>query len=147
MQSILVFLDIAKFADSWWKIADASRTQGGGLRDLYIFEIFLSYGKFHDCRICVTDFRKQWHFCLSPPPHHPWAAPKKIVLKVHSQVSDNSWQLKALLKWWKILFILPQSLLSFSRYLNFYLDFLVVQQNGLIRRIKFISQFMTSQSG
>ena len=37
MQSILVFLDIAKFADSWWKIADASRTQGGGLRDLYIF--------------------------------------------------------------------------------------------------------------
>ena len=42
MQSILVFLDIAKFADSRWKITDASRTQGGGLRDLYIFQIFFS---------------------------------------------------------------------------------------------------------
>ena len=28
MQSIHVFLDIAKFADFWWKIADVSRTHG-----------------------------------------------------------------------------------------------------------------------
>ena len=28
MQSISVFLDIAKFADFRWKIADVSRTQG-----------------------------------------------------------------------------------------------------------------------
>ena len=36
MQSILVFLDIAKFADYRWKIADASRTQGVG----YVIYIF-----------------------------------------------------------------------------------------------------------
>ena len=80
MQSILVFLDIAKFADSWLKITDASRTQGGGLRDLYIFEIFLSYGKFHDCRICVTDFRKRGHFCPPPPPPSV-SSPKKDSVK------------------------------------------------------------------
>ena len=28
MQSIFVFLDIAKFADFWYKNADVSRTQG-----------------------------------------------------------------------------------------------------------------------
>ena len=28
MQSLSVFLDIAKFADFWWKNADVSRTQG-----------------------------------------------------------------------------------------------------------------------
>ena len=28
LQSIPVFLDVAKFADFWWKNADASRTQG-----------------------------------------------------------------------------------------------------------------------
>ena len=28
MKSISVFLDIAKYADFWWKNADVSRTQG-----------------------------------------------------------------------------------------------------------------------
>ena len=36
----------------------------------------------------------------------------------------------------KILFILPKKLFSFSRYLNFCHDFLVMQQNGFIRRKK-----------
>ena len=36
---------------------------------------------------------------------------------------------------------------SFWRYLNFYLDFLVMQKNGLIRKISLISKFMTSQPG
>ena len=39
--------------------------------------------------------------------------------KVHSQVWDNFWQLKALYKWRKMLFISPEKLLSFSRYLSF----------------------------
>ena len=39
------------------------------------------------------------------------------------------------LKWWKMLFISPQKFFPFSRYLRFFLDFLVMQQNGLIRKI------------
>ena len=46
-----------------------------------------------------------------------------------------------------MLFIILQKLFSFSRYLSFYLDFLVMQQNGLIRKIRLISIFMTSLPG
>ena len=38
----------------------------------------------------------------------------------------------------------PQKLFSFSRYLSFCFDFLVMSQNGLIRRKSLISNFMTS---
>ena len=44
-----------------------------------------------------------------------------------------------------MLFILPQKLFLFSRYLSFRLDFLVFWQNGLIRKIRLTSKFMTSQ--
>ena len=47
----------------------------------------------------------------------------------------------------KMRFISPQKLFSLSRYFGFFLDFLVMQQNGLIRKINFISNFMTSQPG
>ena len=43
-----------------------------------------------------------------------------------------------------MLFISPQKLFSFSRYISFCLDFLV---NGLVRKIILISKFMTSQPG
>ena len=53
-----------------------------------------------------------------------------------------------------MLFISPQKLFSFSRYLNvcldvffFFFDFLVMYQNGLIKKIRLISNFMTSQPG
>ena len=36
---------------------------------------------------------------------------------------------------------------SFSGYSNFCLDFLVIQKNGLIKNIRLISKFTTSQSG
>ena len=45
------------------------------------------------------------------------------------------------------LFISPQKLFSFSRYLSFCLDFLVMYRNGLIKKIRLISNFMRSQSG
>ena len=51
------------------------------------------------------------------------------------------------LKWWKIIFISPKKLFPFSRYWRFCLDFLVTWQNDLIRKIKLISNFMTSQPG
>ena len=35
----------------------------------------------------------------------------------------------------------------FSRYISFCLDVLVMKQNGLIRKIKLISNFMTSHPG
>ena len=46
-----------------------------------------------------------------------------------------------------MLFILPQKLFSFSRYLSFYLDFLAVYRKGLIKKIRLISNFTTSQPG
>ena len=46
-----------------------------------------------------------------------------------------------------MLFISPQKLFSFSRYLNYCLDFLVMQKNGFIRKISLISKFMMSQPG
>ena len=44
-------------------------------------------------------------------------------------------------------FYFTLKLYSFSRYLNFCLDFLVMYKNGLIRKIRLISKFMTLQSG
>ena len=41
----------------------------------------------------------------------------------------------------------PQRLFPFSRYLSFCLDFLVMYQNSLIKKIRLISNFMTSQLG
>ena len=38
------------------------------------------------------------------------------------------------------------NLFPFSRYLSFYLDFLVMYLKGLIKKIKLISNFMTSQT-
>ena len=45
----------------------------------------------------------------------------------------------------KMLLISLQKLFLFSRYLSFYREFLVMQQNGLNRKIRLISGFMTSQ--
>ena len=46
-----------------------------------------------------------------------------------------------------MLFISPEKFFSFSRYLSFCLDFLAMQKNGLIRKIKLILTFRTSQPG
>ena len=43
--------------------------------------------------------------------------------------------------------ISPQKLFPFSRYLSFCLDFWVMYQNGLIKKIRLISNFMTSHPG
>ena len=45
-----------------------------------------------------------------------------------------------------MVFISPQKLFSFSRYLSFCLDFLIMQQNDLKRKIRLILNFM-SQPG
>ena len=46
-----------------------------------------------------------------------------------------------------MVFTSPQKLFSFWRYLRFCLDFLVIYQNGLIKKIMLISIFLTSQPG
>ena len=51
------------------------------------------------------------------------------------------------LKRWKKLFISPQMLLLFSSYVIFFLNFMVMQQNDLIRKPRLFSNFVTSQSG
>ena len=53
-----------------------------------------------------------------------------MLLKKHSQVT---------------VFISPQKLFLFSRYLCFCLDFLLMYQNGLIKKMRLISNLMTSQ--
>ena len=45
-----------------------------------------------------------------------------------------------------MLFISPQNLVSFSRYLSFCLDFLVMYKNSLIRKMRLISKFISSQT-
>ena len=69
MQSISVFLDIAKFADFRWKNADVSRTQ----EVCHVISIFFgsslgryNCAKFHQCKICVTDFKDS-----NPEKAHP----------------------------------------------------------------------------
>ena len=43
-----------------------------------------------------------------------------------------------------MLFLLLQKLFSFLRYLNCCLDFSITYKNGLIRKVRLISEFMTS---
>ena len=62
------------------------------------------------------------------------------ILKVHSQIWDIFGNWKPFQNE-KMLFISPQKLFSFSKYLSFCLDFLVMYQNGLIRKIRLISNF------
>ena len=65
---------------------------------------------------------------MFPSEHMTYGASyiKSSYLKAHFYVSDNFWQLKALWKWWKKLFISIEKLFLFSRYLNFCFDFLVM---------------------
>ena len=46
-----------------------------------------------------------------------------------------------------MLFISRQKFFSFPRYLNFCLEFLIMQENSLIKKIRLIFKFMTSQPG
>ena len=81
MQSIHIFLDIAKFADFQWKVADVSRTQG--VRHV----IYMFFGFFLREGITVPSFitvEYLWQILgrggeLSATPL-PWAAPKKPIL-------------------------------------------------------------------
>ena len=51
------------------------------------------------------------------------------------------------LKMMKNAFYFTYRLFSFSRYLSFWLNFLVMYKSGLIRKIRLISKFMTPQPG
>ena len=46
-----------------------------------------------------------------------------------------------------MLSILPEKLFSFSRYLNFCLDFSIMQKSDLIRMIRLSSKYMTPKPG
>ena len=54
---------------------------------------------------------------------------------------------KSPLKTMKSAFYFTLEALFFLKILSFYIDFLVVYKNGLIRKIKLILKFMTSQPG
>ena len=57
------------------------------------------------------------------------------------------WAYENPFKMMKNAFYFTSKVFYYSRYLSFCLDFLVMQQNGLIRKIRLISNFMTSQPG
>ena len=54
---------------------------------------------------------------------------------------------KSLLKMMKNAFYFTSKALFVFQIFKFFLDFLIMQQNGLIRRIRLISNFMMSQPG
>ena len=68
MQSVSVFLDIAKFSDFRGVNADVNKTQGV-CHMIYIFfdplQARYCRVKYHHCRICVTHPREGRPFC--PP--------------------------------------------------------------------------------
>ena len=70
-------------------------------------------------KVCLTPFKKNNFICFN----------------------------ERLLKMMKNAFISSEKLFSFSRYLIFYHDFFVMQRNGLIRKIRLMSKFMTSTRG
>ena len=79
---------IAKFVDSRWKNADASRTQGCVAWFTYFLDLLwvrYNCAKFHYCRIYVTDFREGGPFCTPPPPpihEQPRKSPSWVGLKL-----------------------------------------------------------------
>ena len=66
----------------------------------------------------------------------------KVVLSIFQKVF-----LFASSKKFFFFFISFSKLFSFSRYLSFCCDFLVMQKNSLIRKIRLILKFMTSKPG
>ena len=58
------------------------------------------------------------------------------MLKAHSQVWDNFWQLKKVLKWWNMFFISSQTHLSFSRYFKFSPDLIGQVEKRLDKKVK-----------
>ena len=95
MQSISMFLDIAKFAGFRWTNTDVSKIQG--VRHVIYISLESSLGKeykcakFHHFRICVTDFREGEAFLLPP---YPQAAPKKPILNRIKIPSFANWDMK-----------------------------------------------------
>ena len=64
---------------------------------------------------------------------------RKIVVKTTFTILLNTKQTEPV-------YVTPK-LFSFSRYLKLCLDFLLMHNSGLIRKIRLISKFMTSQHG
>ena len=61
MQSISVFLDIAKFTDFLLKMLMSAELKGCVKSFIHFLDLLwvrYNCAKFHHCRICVTDFRK-----------------------------------------------------------------------------------------
>ena len=88
MQSVSVFLDIAKLADFPWKSTDVSRTQGVcHVIHIFLDILWLRYNcaNFHHCRIYMTYFReeKPSHQPPSLMREQPWKSPSWIGLRTH----------------------------------------------------------------
>ena len=72
---------------------------------------------------------------------------KKFYFKGALTGQRQLFETESSVKMMKNAFYLTLNLFSFSRYLNFCLDFLVMQKNGLIRKIRLTQKFMTSEPG
>ena len=80
----------------------------------------------------------------------PWNKTRQLMGSSHFQnltkLNLTMMYLKVLEKWWKILFISSKKFFSFWRYLNASIV-RSCRKNSLIRNIRIISQYMTSQPG
>ena len=90
MQSVSVFLDIAKFVDFRWKMLMSSEIKGCITWFIYFLDLLwvrYNCAKFHHCRICVIDFREGGTFL----PLHPWTISKRSILnRVNNFLNDIS---------------------------------------------------------
>ena len=59
------------------------------------------------------------------------------ILKSGSHLPKKFPSMKSIRKWWEVLFISPLKLFSFSRFLNFCLDFLLILKKQLDQKDKF----------
>ena len=88
MPFIPVFPEILKIADFRWKNADVSRTQRCVTWFMYFLDLLqvrYNCAKFHQCTICVTDFRERGPF--APPSPQFVSTPKRSIL---NRININS---------------------------------------------------------
>ena len=87
MQSISVFLDIAKFADFRWKMLMSAELKGCVTWFIYFLDLLwvrYNCAKFYHCRICGTGFREGGLFALhlpAPIREQPQKSPSWIELR------------------------------------------------------------------
>ena len=102
-----IYICISWYSNICWFLVKkywCQQNSRGVSRDSYIFFNLLlvrhKCGKFHHCRICMTDFRERGPFCPSPPPpirEQPQKSPSWIGLNAYNLTKSGMWLINTLL--------------------------------------------------